>query len=175
MEKQQYFKIRNLAWEILVKQKVDTLPINIIQICNDMKISVIKANINLDGYSTVRNDENIIYYKQINNIGRIRFTIAHELGHILLNNYNLTLREREKEANMFAARLLTPLGVLQELNVKSAEEISRVCNVSLSMAKIRYARLEMLRQRNKFQTSKLEQSVVHNFQNYITNYNKEHN
>ena len=96
MERQQYFKIRNLAWEVLVKQKVNALPINIIQICNNMKISVIKANINLDGYSTIRRNEKIIYYRHTNNIGRTRFTIAHELGHLLLNHYNLTNKEKEK-------------------------------------------------------------------------------
>lgn len=53
----------------------------------------------------------IIVNKNFSN-DRKRFTIAHELGHILLHNENLypisSYRDKEKEANVFASEFLMP-------------------------------------------------------------------
>lgn len=53
----------------------------------------------------------IIVNKNFTN-DRKRFTIAHELGHILLHNENLypisSYRDKEKEANLFASEFLMP-------------------------------------------------------------------
>ena len=53
----------------------------------------------------------IIVNKNFSN-DRKRFTIAHELGHILLHNENLypisSYRDKEKEANIFASEFLMP-------------------------------------------------------------------
>ncbi len=65
----------------------------------------------------------IFYNDTVSNIGRSRFTIAHELGHYLLKHNELTKKTNlsryslseseydifEKEANYFAKRLLAPI------------------------------------------------------------------
>ncbi len=60
----------------------------------------------------------IIVNKNFSN-DRKRFTIAHELGHILLHNENLypisSYRDKEKEANIFASEFLMP-----EIEIKNS-------------------------------------------------------
>lgn len=45
---------------------------------------------------------------------RKRWSIAHELGHYFLNHKNQGSEKEEKEANIFARHLLTPLFLVQE-------------------------------------------------------------
>jgi hypothetical protein len=66
----------------------------------------------------------LLYNDQVQSSGRINFTIAHELGHYLLHrkeadafqcstqdllNWDSTARQREADADKFAAKLLMPL------------------------------------------------------------------
>ncbi|MDT2500300.1 ImmA/IrrE family metallo-endopeptidase [Enterococcus avium] len=82
----------------------------------------------------------ILYNDAVDNTGRIRFTLAHELGHYLLKHnektkktllarYSLTNEEYdvfEKEANYFAKRLLAPIPLV-DLYVASWSRIYPEC------------------------------------------------
>lgn len=82
----------------------------------------------------------ILYNDQMNNSGRIRFTLAHELGHYLLKHNEKskkTLLPRnglsdkeydffEKEANYFARRLLAPIPLV-DLYVSNWQRIKAPC------------------------------------------------
>lgn len=83
------------------------------------------SNINLltkngifdDGYTiqNVRENTSIIFYNdKIENKGRIRWTIAHEIGHIVLG-HNKQCEINEVEANTFASQLLLPQCILKDL------------------------------------------------------------
>lgn len=86
----------------------------------------------------------ILYNDTVDNPGRIRWTIAHELGHFMLKHNEITNRSIfarnslteeeyevfEKEANCFARNLLAPNVVLRELKPDSPHFISNMCNVS---------------------------------------------
>ncbi len=109
---------------------------------------------------------------------RNRFTVAHELGHILMghemqSNYYTRRREFvlkpsiESEADMFAERLLAPACVLWGLNVHSAVTISSLCDISYSAAIRREERMKQLYKRNKFLTSSLEKQVFRRFESFI--------
>ena len=118
-------------------------------------------------------------------IPRQRFTIAHELGHILLHGgnglYNREPSESdnpiEQEANIFASRLLAPACVLWGLGVTSAQQISELCNISLQSAEFRMRRMNELYEREKrflnmynkscFLISELERKVYRQFSEYI--------
>lgn len=91
------------------------------------------------------NDQYMILYNDtVDNPGRIRWTIAHELGHYMLKHNEITNRSIfarnsltedeyevfEKEANCFARNLLAPNVVLRELKPDSPHFISDMCNVS---------------------------------------------
>lgn len=75
--------------------------------------------------------------------------------------------QNESEADMFAARTLAPACVLWGLNIHTAEDIMKVCNISYTAAKIRAKRIAELYKRDKFLTSKLEQKVYEQFKDYI--------
>ncbi len=73
---------------------------------------------------------NEIHYNQNHNWYRRRFTIAHEIGHLLLNtscdesflNFDSIKKPIEIEANQFAAELLVPLfSIKKDLRESSAQ------------------------------------------------------
>ena len=68
---------------------------------------------------------------------------------------------------MFAARLLAPACVLHELGITSAEKIAKVCNISITAAKHRAERMQILEKRNAWYRSPLERQVIKQFENYI--------
>lgn len=82
---------------------------------------------------------------------RQRFTIAHELGHVLLHNHlndwnNLDPHQQnilEVEANWFASRLLMPDYSFQTLLDLSPEHLADKCQVNLQAAKKRLQNLDI--------------------------------
>ena len=60
-----------------------------------------------------------------------------------------------------------PATVLHILGIKSAEDIARICNVSMQSAEIRYERLLELEKRNMFNRHPLEKQVHSQFIDYI--------
>ncbi|UZP01950.1 ImmA/IrrE family metallo-endopeptidase [Clostridium botulinum] len=88
-----------------------------------------------------------VYEGAINNNGRDRFTLAHELGHYLLHgksHVHLARMEKDKQiepfrdpewqANTFAAELLMPINLIDTDN---PFKIAREFKVSLKAAQIR--------------------------------------
>lgn len=84
--------------------------------------------------------------------GRRRFTIAHELGHLLLNHKgDLINREPspgdnpvEREANIFAARLLRRIASCGVWIPATQGSISELCNISYQAAEFRAKRISLL-------------------------------
>ena len=174
-----YKKSRDLSWEILIKNNVSSLPVNIIELCRNMNITVkyyISSDDN-DGQSMILRGKPIIFVNRNCNLQRQRFTVAHELGHILLGHvgkYKLVNREPspndnpiEHEANIFASRLLAPACVLWGCNVQNADEISKLCGISRQAAEYRLKRMQELYTRNKFLISPLERQVYAQFTDFI--------
>lgn len=92
----------------------------------------------LDGF-TLKKDENyLLAYDNVNfHEHRIRFSIAHEIGHILLGHFNSSCvdddyyrRIKDKEANVFAGTLLMPSKILYLKNAKNKFEIADELSVS---------------------------------------------
>ena len=178
MNYKNYQYSRDASWKLLIKLKVKSLPVKISDICLKLGIKLkYSEEIDVDGYSFFIKDTPCIVVKKSDNVARIRFTIAHELGHILLGHvgkYELVNREPSSEdnlieqaANIFASRLLAPACVLWGLNVSSAEQISKICDISIQAAEFRMQRLRELYRRNKFLTSRLEKIVYFQFRKFI--------
>ena len=194
-----YKNARDAAWRLLIKNHISELPIDVRKICKSEKIRVFtyergKKLIESLGITehTKENDAfsfaRVIFYNDETSPERQRFSIAHELGHILLHSpdgatvYNREISPnddpKESEANVFASRLLAPLCVLHFLGVNSPEEISRMCAISKPASEIRYRRLCEIRVRDEearnktgrgcFLLSPLERDVYKNFRGYIT-------
>ena len=105
-----------------------------------------------------------------------RIVAAHELGHIFLGHLLINAPQyrtfkiqddTESEANVFARDLLAPACVLHELQVISAAEISKLCNISLEAATYREKRMRELELRNAWYLSPLEKEVREQFDDFI--------
>ena len=91
-----------------------------------------------------------VYNGAVNDNPRDRFTLAHELGHIILHPVEIigdlklartndiipAYRDPEWQANTFASELLAPSNLIVGMNTK---EISERCKISLQAARIRYS------------------------------------
>lgn len=184
-----YKNVRNAAWQVLIDYNVNKLPIKVTDIVKQSNIKLLNnsdckflKNNQLGVSIHIDNDWYIIIDDTMK-IERIRFTIAHELGHIFLGHESLLHRtpnsifiekpEEETEADMFAARLLAPACVLWGMELHSPKDIAQACNISYEAATYRAMRMEILYKRNKFLTSDLEKQVYSNFGEFINNYKKE--
>lgn len=188
ISKNMYYRISRLARQFIIDNNIDELPINMGQLIlnNHWKvISYTKAFDFVDieerkimqecsGYVKKMNGIYYIFYDNCMDIPSQRFTIAHEIGHIVMQHFSNLSPTREKEANMFASRLLMPMCVLHECKINSYLELQQMCNVNSELAEYRFNRLVMLRQRNKFYTDKLESIVKDQFTNFIINYKNTH-
>lgn len=196
MEYSKYEKSRDLSWKILLNQKITCLPVKVSSICHSMgcritdyersrefidKFSLQSRIKNSDGFTC----SNIIFYNKDCTVQRQRFTVAHELGHILLHSgrgiYNREPNKKdnpiEQEANVFASRLLAPSCVLWGMGVTTEQQIANICDISMQSAEFRMERLNELYKREKdfirkygrscFLLSPLEQAVYKQFKDYI--------
>lgn len=175
-----YKSIRNSAWQCLLDFQLDKLPIDVLQIARAMGVRVIKNSLvndllpNENGKAYYDGQQWIIIYNDQNPIELSRFTIAHELGHILLG-HELThvkyaevkefkIRPRsEQQADAFAIRLLCPACVLGGLELHTAEEISAHCRIPEALATSRAKRMKELYRRGKFLTDPLEEQLYRQF------------
>lgn len=178
-----YKDVRNSAWQVILDYNINKLPIKITDITKGSNIKIVKNSDmnmlepNMDALTIFDGEYFFIIYDDDMNIQRRRFTIAHELGHIFLGHFmetynnikkfSLDSEDLEKDANNFAIRLLAPACVLWGIGVTSPQEISELCNISLSASNIRFNRLQKLYERNMFLTSFLERRVFEQFKEFI--------
>lgn len=112
-------------------------------ICSNLDIEIIEEDLGISGNvcgCLVKDDNDavILINSYIENLGRKRFTIAHELGHFIIPNHNNSTyqcdrfrieefgnQSQETEANIFASELLFP--------TKEAKEIVRKHSLSSSL------------------------------------------
>ncbi len=184
-----YKKSRNAAWQVLIDCSINSLPINITKIAKYFGVAIHKNSLaeelgkDESGICLIQDGKWHIIYDDTMSKQRARYTIAHELGHIVLGHplrkgYRYHARtfevksDTEWQAERFAASLLAPSCVLWGLNIHSAEDIQRLCNISYQSAKIRAERMQVLYDRNKFLISPLERQVFENFKDFIKNIKK---
>lgn len=179
MNYRDYKKSRDLAWQVLINEKITELPVKIGPLCKNLEITLryFTPTDGNDGKSLIVDDQAVILVSDQCPPARQRFTAAHELGHILLGHvgeYQLVNREPsptdnpiEQEANVFASRVLAPACVLWALDVRTPEQISKLCQISYQAACFRAERMKILYERNKFLTSPLEQEVYLQFEKFI--------
>ena len=189
-----YKQARDTAWQFLIDCQIASLPVDMAKVCSS-KEYVLRSyqsgkkaiaalglsgqqNVS-DGFTFLHSEKYYIFYNDRRSPGRQRFTITHELGHIVLGHllegqYTVVNREpapgddpAETQANQFAARILAPACVLHALNVNTADELSLLCGISQQAAEFRLARLRVLNQRGKYFTSPLERRVYEQFRPFL--------
>ena len=139
--------------------------INIIQFCLDRGWRVIKydnsmtelVDISIDGFSHYDDNRYTIFYNSDMPVYRIRFTIAHEIGHIMLYHHFLIPSKIlmasvdkktiwEYQADTFAQNILFPVDFANRLKRQNPYSISRVMRLSKPMIDVRYRRLKTILQ-----------------------------
>lgn len=177
-----YQNSRNSSWQFLIDNKIGQLPIKLLDICHsldysvckDSKIHYLKAN--QRGVSFFKNNKWYIIFNDNLTLPAQRYTIAHELGHIVLGHqtvdgkYGRTFimdSPEEYQAERFAIDILAPACVLWGLNLHTAKEISEICNISMTSAIKRAKRMEELYRRNMFLSHPLEKQVYQQFKKFI--------
>lgn len=194
MNYKDYQQARDAAWRILIDCGAHELPIDLNEICAHLGISVFsyrtgrsiierhkldRLTRRTDGFLLYLYEKPMVFFDEHCSPQRIRFTIAHEIGHLLLGHVHagqVTAVNREPDpgddphetaANQFAARLLAPACVLWGLNVHTPEDIARICNISQTAAEFRADRMRVLYKRQKFLTSPLERMVYNQFKDFM--------
>lgn len=194
MNYKDYQQARDAAWRILIDCGVRELPVNLNVICAHLGIRVFsysagKSVINrhrlgsltmkTDGFLLYLYEKPIVFFDEHCSPQRIRFTIAHEIGHLILDHIRagqVTTINREPApgdspqetaANQFAARLLAPACVLWGMDVHTTDDIAQLCNISHVAAAFRAERMRILYARQKFLTSPLERKVYDQFKGFM--------
>ncbi len=136
------YKQVNRAAEILrEKWGLGNGPIfNIVELLEDKNIKVIdlKVNDDFDGLQTrVNGTIPVIAYNanKINKPDRIRFTLLHEMAHLLLKFGNITDRQKETLCHQFAGAMLLP-----EVTIKAelGEHRNKLSSLELAAIKKQY-------------------------------------
>lgn len=76
-----------------------------------------------------------VYYNALSNSKRIRFSLMHELGHLLLG-HNESSEDTEYEADLFASNILAPRPIIHFKHFKTAEQLRDYFDISISAANI---------------------------------------
>lgn len=202
-----YKHIKNIVNDIFIKLNINQFPINILEIISSFdNIKVVsyyqfmtKYNLSkeetfemLSSYEGCTDyhkslDRYIMYYNDLDykSEERIRWTLSHELGHILCGHYsentkifskNLTESEykfKESEANHFTGLLLSNPILLNELKITTPHDIEVYCALSCEAAKYRFDSYKKWC-KYKIITSS-DRQIIRNFQNYFNTKSLEYN
>ncbi len=87
---------------------------NISRILEDNGCIIYQDDLDIEGFSFCSGNHHIICINKNAPIDRIRFTQAHELGHLVMHRNQLSSKELEQEANNFASEFLMPSHLIKE-------------------------------------------------------------
>lgn len=194
-----YKHIKQIVNDIYIKLNINQFPIDIIEIIHsfdNIKIVsyhqfMIDHNLTKDEtFDLLSSDEGctdyfkplnrfIIYYNDLGDKSeeRIRWTLTHELGHILCGHYcentkifseGLTETEykfKESEANHFTGLLLSNPIILDKLKIRSSSDIEIYCALSFQASKYRYDNYKKWC-KHKILTSS-DRCIIRNFDTYL--------
>ena len=139
-------EIKMAAVNILEECNITELPIDPFKIAErrqiiikpyskfDKEIRKLMMKASPDGFKHSELFDEYIAYNDKNAPTRIRFTLAHEEGHIFFNHYEES-ELAEKEANFFAKYILAPPPLIRALEIKDIDDIITVFDISREFAK----------------------------------------
>lgn len=154
IDRPDYKKATNAAYELLETYEGRLPVINVFELIRSLPNVIVKtygefARIKGDTYENflkycagsehgftignVNSAKYLIAYNERKDSSTIRFTIAHELGHIVLK-HNVDNKITDKEANCFARNLLCPIQIIDGFGISSVNDYISCFNISEPMA-----------------------------------------
>lgn len=106
-----------------------------------------------DGCLALNKGEYTIYYNEKSPYSN--FTVAHEVAHYLLHHHSDGMQQHH-DANILAAMLVAPEDLILSGNIKSAAELSTVCNIPAEVANTYWAELKSNDIANESSSKKIE-------------------
>ena len=164
-----YIQAFDFAVEILRKGRIKFFPVNPIILANNLHIPVItykefaKKNetsvseylkVSTDGFCIYLGDQPaVLYNSEVESKGRRRWTLIHEISHIMLHHIDEkhpTLKKHradkrrwlESEADELTLCLIAPLPIAHMCGVESRQEIRRLFGLSKEASENIYADFE---------------------------------
>lgn len=203
MKKIRYRLIKTIANNVFISCKLNSYPIDLFLLfkkfknCRVVSYSTHMKKFNLTEKETISHfgsdegctiynplkDRYIVFYNDLDTYfkipERIRWTLAHELGHVLLEHHKISDKTKlfrnslsdaeyswmETEANRFASLLLANPIILDKLNIISESDIKKYCNISLEASTYRYESL-LKWQKNRY-TTKYDLIILNQFENFL--------
>lgn len=132
LSRSELLKTESFASELILKNHIVAPSVDVEEIAHNLGLDVIPYDLGegVSGALFIQKNKGFIGYNPTHHKKRIRFTIAHEIGHFILhkksesnkifidkdfivkyrstNNYSSSEYKQELEANSFAAELLMP-------------------------------------------------------------------
>lgn len=151
-----------MAYRVLLDQRVDVLPVDPLVLLRKYQnvrlitydeaadmlgmplTTLIRQLGDVEAYSFRQGEQCIVAYRAGGNPARQRFTLAHELGHLVLQHGG-GLQAEEREADVFASYLLCPRVAVTSLRAGRGDLVERVAHafyVSLACARMALAQPE---------------------------------
>lgn len=146
-----YLAATNAAYKLLLDLKINKVPIDLNRVINklpNVKLKTYgdicrKRGMSFDEFIRIAENDNgflikrsknsgyqyIIAYNEMKDIEIRRFTIAHELGHIILG-HTIDDKISEKEANCFTRNFLCPIPVSIEKQLYNRHDYVNTYNIS---------------------------------------------
>ena len=144
--------VREMASKVLAECGITEPPINlkhVVEVKGFVYMEVDTFPDNVSALFIAKGGQNYALVNAKHHPNRQRFSLAHELGHIILQHKGVDLEEdvstidtppensgdsrrrdpREKEADIFASALLIPLGMLKKEHSKKDADIEKMAKV----------------------------------------------
>ena len=143
LEGETYKRIDNSVKELIEDYSIKEYPLKLCSLTTKMGIELIPysyaARYGIDTPKSIsedafaRIDRRRIFYNEKAKVERLRFSVAHEIGHIWLEHES-DCKRNEAEANHFASYLLAPTPMIVELGFDDAFDISEYFSISYEAA-----------------------------------------
>lgn len=175
-----YEEIKKEIKKFFIRYGIDTFPFDPFEICKKMNIELVKystlslhakmklyATGNSDAVSCIdSNNKIMIFYNDIKLPERIRFSLMHELGHIVLEHLERSAIA-EIESNFFAAYSLAPTAIIDYFNPSTPQEIAKRFYVSTECAENRMEQYKLWKDKGQYSYYSCDEEFLPLFKDYL--------
>lgn len=106
-----------------------------------------------------------VYYNDSKPIGRIHFSLAHEIAHIALKHGTPSTKEQEKEADAFASYFLAPRMTIHYAHCKNHIQVAKLFGVSLEAAQYAFDDYRKWHRRAVYKMDSFDKAMYSHFYN----------